>query len=84
MQIEDPHGVGDIVPALTQDQRDIEELQFRILTLSFLVQQYGNWMTEMAQIHWNSTQQSTDGHHPSPDGRLSEACSEDEQAFTSI
>jgi hypothetical protein len=50
MQIEDPHGVGDIVPALTQDQRDLEESEFRILVCSFMVQMYGNMIGSMAQV----------------------------------
>lgn len=41
MDIEDPHGVTNIMPALTQDQRDSEECEFRILSCSYMVQMYG-------------------------------------------
>lgn len=50
MEIQDPHGVGEILPALTQDQRDSEECEFRILVCSFMVQQYGIFIAEIASI----------------------------------
>lgn len=41
MQIDDPHGVNQIMPALTQDQRDSDECEFRMLSCSYMVQLYG-------------------------------------------
>jgi hypothetical protein len=41
MEIEDPHGINQIMPALTQDQRDSDECEFRILSCSYMVQMYG-------------------------------------------
>lgn len=50
MNIEDPHGVSEILPALTQDQRDSEECEFRILVLSFMVHNYAIQLGDMASI----------------------------------
>jgi hypothetical protein len=71
MDIEDPHGVTNIMPALTQDQRDSEECEFRILSCSYMVQMYGtqlqmhlsvpygqrdNGMVDMLKFNMNAMQ----------------------------
>jgi hypothetical protein len=41
MKIDDPHGINEILPALTEDQKYAEECEFRMLTCSYMVQMYG-------------------------------------------
>lgn len=48
MNIEDPHGVDEFLPAATTEQQFKEELEFKVVVLSFLVQQYGNWIEQIA------------------------------------
>lgn len=50
MNIEDPHGVSNILPALTQDQKDAEMYEFRILVYSFMVQMYGMQLSAFAAV----------------------------------
>lgn len=45
MQIDDPHGVGEILPALTPDQQAAEEYEFRTLMCASMVHIMGELLS---------------------------------------
>lgn len=45
MQIDDPHGVGEILPVLTEDQRNAEEYEFRTLMCASMVHIMGELLS---------------------------------------
>jgi hypothetical protein len=56
MQIDDPHGVNEILPALTPDQVAAEECEFRMLVCSYMVQMYGTQL----QMHLSIPREQRD------------------------
>lgn len=45
MKIDDPHGVGEILPALTEDQKAAEEYEFRTLICASMVHIMGELLS---------------------------------------
>lgn len=45
MQIDDPHGVGEILPVLTEDQKASEEYEFRTLMCASMVHIMGELLS---------------------------------------